>query len=168
MSCDQFFSWLDRFAYMTFKMHPVIYRIFLRLVTHWYNVLVLDNQVGAKSSYRRRQQSRRPPTNTQPPRTHVLSTSSTEAAPAVQIQLRRNPRGVGLFGAGKFHWYDTLDTARPPCKRVWHSTLSDVEAVSSEQIFVHGGHGWCVQLPHGMYDVCTNCARALQKANQIS
>ena len=167
-TCEQFFSWSDSFAYVTHNMHPIIFRTYLRIVAHWFNILVLDNipEKMKATVHRRSIKARNQSKSKKEEAQDGVVVSDAPESPTV-VTLRRNPDGVGLFGAGKFHWISREVDDRPLCKKVWNRSLSEKRDVEASNISFLSGNMCQVILPEGKSDVCVLCARNLRKEGVI-
>ena len=156
---------------MMHTMTPIVFRTFLLLLCHWYNVLVSDSGNHRYVPSRRQRGLVRELGVTAP-----LATSSSDSATLLAtetmsnvnpIRLFRNPDGVGIFGSGKFHWDADLGAARPPCKRVWRNTLTEKRDVLPGTIVRDALYDLVAQSETQRDEMCTVCVQALVRAGKI-
>ena len=176
-TAEQFFAWVDPFVRSVVGMTPAVFEWFLLLLTHFYNTTICGS-LARSAQTRRRVRRNRP---SAPVAGEDVERSGDEApaavarlssAPAVPpvITLRRNPHGVGLWGAGKYHWQqNNLDAARrPPCQIVDFATLSETRMTSVAAVEFVPQVGFVLLTPEGKHEVCKLCARALTRAGLLS
>ena len=91
-----------------------------------------------------------------------------EASPAaVILRFRRNPHGVGLWGAGKYHWCPDPHAPRPPCKIVTFETLPETIEVTTEDLDFVPDVGFILHFAGARHQVCRTCALAAQHAGLL-
>lgn len=162
-TAEQFFSWLDPFVRSAACMTPSVFRVFVQILIHLFNSFIC-------ASHGRRVRPR--PVRVPPPLAGSRARQSAAAVDsdpaqlpdtvALPVRLRRNPRGVGIWGAGKYHWQRPSDTDRPPCKLVWFETLPDALDTTTAGIRWVAPCGWILLLHGSSYELCRVCARAMQ------
>ena len=118
-TAEQFFSWADPFVRSTASMTPSVFQAFVLILVHLYNSIVCGD--SAAQLRRRPSRRRNTPAAAAPlrPRSRASENepghgAAAPPAPVVVLQFRRNPRGVGLWGAGKYHWSPDPGARRPP------------------------------------------------------
>ena len=90
------------------NMAPHVFRAFMLLLAHWYNISIAEN---ARPRLQRPRASHRPG----PPAVPLPSQLPEQAPREAKLCFRRNPHGVGHWGGGKLHiGYRVLaQSARP-------------------------------------------------------
>ena len=136
-TAEQFFAWADPFVRSTSSMAPSVFQAFVLILVHLYNLLVCSDSVVR--SRRRSGGRRNPPAPGRPSHTPAarapVPADVPEASPAaVILRFRCNPHGVGLWGAGKYHWCPDPHAPRPPCKIVSFETLPETIEVTTEDV----------------------------------
>ena len=136
-------------------MTPSVFRVFVQILIHLFNSFIC-------ASHGRRVRPR--PVRVPPPLAGSRARQSAAAVDsdpaqlpdtvALPVRLRRNPRGVGIWGAGKYHWQRPSDTDRPPCKLVWFETLPDALDTTTAGIRWVAPCGWILLLHGSSYELC--------------
>ena len=170
-TAEQFFAWVDPFVRSVVGMTPAVFEVFLLLLTHVYNISICGSSSRPfKPRPRQRPQPpsiprRAAPEDGAPAPEARPSSPPTSAPPPPTATLRRNPNGVGLWGAGKYHWQpDDASATRPPCKIVEFSTLSESRATSLDLVQFLPQIGYVLVTPDGKHELCKLCARAMTRA----
>lgn len=168
---EQCYSWLDRLCPSVGNMTPAVYRTFATIIAHLFNRMVLGGAQAMSRPLRVRQSARQSDTRTgsagsqdcaseaQPPGGGDEPTPVPDSPPS--LVFRRNPHGVGVWGAGKFHWIQEDSSLRPPCKRVWTRSLSQVLHVSREECSITKGLSYFLLHDSDRFELCSDCARAV-------
>lgn len=150
------------------KMAPATYKVFLLIICHWYNNMVMgvsDRGVRPRFRQPRSNSNAALPRDVPATQDRAPAAKSEDPVPraARQVRLFRNPNGVGTFGASKLHWDEDASSLRPSCRGVLKPSLphSVHVAVKDIEYLQHFGFGFAVHLPADRGEVCTICARAL-------
>ena len=145
-TAEQFFSWADPFVRSTASMTPSVFQAFVLILVHLYNSIVCGD--SAAQLRRRPNRRRNAPAAAAPLRPRVRASenepghvAAAPPAPVVVLRFRRNPHGVGLWGAGKYHWSPDPAARRPPCNIVAFETLPETIAVVAEDFACKGAAG---------------------------
>lgn len=160
-TAEQFFAWADAFVGFASNMAPYVFRTFLLILAHWFNVRVAQQ---LPQRCRRKRSSARA---ARPPSTSRDAGTGQPRQPAPRISLQRNPHGVGFWGGGKYHWRPAPGDLRPPCRCVTFATLSQVVTVAAEAVTWELPVGFVVRLAGSRYELCKLCGSALRRSGQL-
>lgn len=168
-TAEQFFSWVDPFVRFVVNMTPAVFEVFLLLVTHFYNTTICAS-VGP--SARLRAHRPRPAPSRRAPRAAAAGAGEpargeAAAPPPPRLNFRRNPHGVGFWGAGKYHWEVDPAAPRPPCKIVDNVTLTETLQESVDAVDFLPQVGYVLVNAAGKHELCKVCARAMQRAGLL-
>ena len=153
-------------------MTPAVFQAFVLILVHLYNSIVCG---GSPPRHRHRPSLRRnPPAAAVPLRPRDAPSrddpghlAAAAPAPVVVLRFRRNPRVIGLWGAGKYHWSPDPAAPRPPCKIVAFETLPETIEVVAEDIDFLPDVGFVLHFAGAKHQVCRTCAFAARHAGLL-
>ena len=165
-TAEQFFSWVDPFVRSVVNMSPAVFEAFLLLVTHFYNTTICGPALHAARARPHRTRPARAQRASRAPATGAGEHTADELAdpPPPRMTFRRNPHGVGFWGAGKYHWQVDPVAPRPPCKIVDNITLTETLEESVDAVDFLPQVGYVIVTAMGKHELCKVCARAMQRA----
>ena len=153
-TAEQFFAWADAFVPGCSAMAPAVFRTFMLILAHWYNLRVCDAVPS---------RSRKTRTQSPGPRAAASTSPRVPVGEAPRLRLRRNPYGVGYWGAGKFHWLRDSDAPRPPCAVVCFATLpQEVTVAATDVVWEPQINGFVFEHAGGKSEICRRCASAMR------
>ena len=172
-TAEQFLAWMDAFVGFASNMAPYVFRVFTMLLAHWFNVRVAQQAPPKRPRPHRRSGTPTPVPSASSASTAVDAAEPTASSPALaqpagtDLTLRRNPRGVGFWGGGKFHWQAKATDTRPPCGIAAFARLPEAVTVPASAITWESPIGFVLRWSGCKYELCRNCARMLQRENLL-
>ena len=159
-TCEQLFSWLDGFVKPVRYMRPVVMKIYVFLLLHFYNKYIVSESRSNPNDPNSRPDRKKV-------RVKVKSTADNSFSNRTSlVELRRNPHRVGAFGFGKFHWCDPARSGKA-CGHVAVDSLVEELRVASDNIVREECVGFVVQHASGRYEVCSHCYHNLCRAGYL-
>ena len=171
-TAEQFFSWADPFVRSTASMTPAVFQAFVLILVHLYNSVVCNDSAARRRPRPARRRNGGPaPVPLRPRRApsenEAVQDAPAPPAPVVVLRFRRNPRGVGIWGAGKYHWNPNPAARRPPCNIVSFETLPETIEVVAEDIDFLPDVGFILHFAGARHQVCRTCAFAARHAGLL-
>ena len=148
---------------MVMNMRAIVFKIFVLLVSHYHNILIMDNTVH-------RTRTLRPRVKTSRQQAAVIAGEQIMELPSLEcpITLARNPHGSVKIGARTYHWLTPQNPPKPYCNR--NLALPEKLLVREDYLNLYylDGLGFYVQISGMQYEICTNCARGLQGDAEVT
>lgn len=171
-TAEQFFSWADPLVQSTASMAPSVFQAFVLILVHLYNSIICNDsatQIRRRPNRRHNNPAAAAPVRPgrRPCEDEPGPIAAAPPAPVVVLRFRRNPCGVGLWGAGKYHWSPDPGARRPPCNIVAFETLPETIEVIAQDVDFLPDIGFVLHFAGARHQVCRTCALAARHAGLL-